>query len=139
MPNSNFQSIRLLDLDCFYKGKQCRSRSVGFFRSQLIWIYSVVCKGRVYPASAGQGLTLCVLSNFECFFVFCGFYFLLFQKNLSRISSECQTVWIQIRPDLLLHLIWVLFVCVEVLRPSQPNGVMSSAVSLPNHTFTGQA
>ena len=25
------------------------------------------------------------------------------------------------------------FVCVEVLRPSQPNGVMS------NHTFTGQA
>ena len=32
-----------------------------------------------------------------------------------------------------------LFVCVEVLRPSQPNGVMSRAVSLPNHTFTGQA
>ena len=32
-----------------------------------------------------------------------------------------------------------LFVCVEVLRTSQPNGVMSSAVSLPNHTFTGQA
>ena len=29
--------------------------------------------------------------------------------------------------------------CVEVLRPSQPNGVMSSAVSLPNQTFTGQA
>ena len=33
----------------------------------------------------------------------------------------------------------VVFVCVEVLRPSQPNGVMSSTVSLPNHTFTGQA
>ena len=30
-------------------------------------------------------------------------------------------------------------VCVEVLRPSQPIGVMSSAFSLPNHTFTGQA
>ena len=30
------------------------------------------------------------------------------------------------------------FVCVEVLRPSQPNGVMSRAVSLPNHMFTGQ-
>ena len=30
-------------------------------------------------------------------------------------------------------------VCVEVSRPSQPNGVMSSAVSLLNHTFTGQA
>ena len=39
-------------------------------------------------------------------------------------------------------LIWdhcCLFVYVEVLRPSQPNGVMSSAISLPNHTFTGQA
>ena len=34
---------------------------------------------------------------------------------------------------------FTLFVCVEVLRPSQPNGVTSSAVSLPNHTFTGQA
>ena len=33
----------------------------------------------------------------------------------------------------------VLFVCVEVLQPSQPNGVMSSTVSLPNHTFTRQA
>ena len=32
-----------------------------------------------------------------------------------------------------------LFVCVEVLRPRQPNGVISSAVSLPNHMFTGQA
>ena len=31
------------------------------------------------------------------------------------------------------------FVCFEVLRPSQPNGVMPSAVSLTNHTFTGQA
>ena len=33
----------------------------------------------------------------------------------------------------------LVFVCVEVLRPSQSNGVMSSAVSLPNHAFTGQA
>ena len=31
-----------------------------------------------------------------------------------------------------------LFVCVEVLRPSQPNGVMLSAVSLPNHRFLGR-
>ena len=30
-------------------------------------------------------------------------------------------------------------VCAEVLRPSLPNAVMSSMVSLPNHTFTGQA
>ena len=37
----------------------------------------------------------------------------------------------------MLHITQI--VCVEVLRPSQPNGVMSSAFSLPNHTFTGQA
>ena len=30
-------------------------------------------------------------------------------------------------------------VCVEVLWPSQPNGVMWSVVSLPNHIFTVQA
>ena len=39
----------------------------------------------------------------------------------------------------MLYTFLKVFVCVEVLRPSQPNGVMSSAVSLPNHTFTGQA
>ena len=31
------------------------------------------------------------------------------------------------------------YVCVEVLQPSQPNGIMSSTISLPNHMFTGQA
>ena len=40
-----------------------------------------------------------------------------------------------------VHLKWqaVVSVCVEVLRPNQPNGVMSSTVSLPNHTFSAQA
>ena len=36
-------------------GKQCRSRSDGFFRSQLIWIYTD-CKDRACPGSAGYGL-----------------------------------------------------------------------------------
>ena len=40
-----------------FNDKQCRSRSDGFFRSQLIWIY-IVCKGRTYPGSAGLGLKL---------------------------------------------------------------------------------
>ena len=31
--------------------------SDGFFRSQLIWIYTV-CKDRTYPGSAGQGLSI---------------------------------------------------------------------------------
>ena len=32
-----------------------------------------------------------------------------------------------------------IFVCVEVLQPSQPNRVVSFVVSLPGNTFTGQA
>ena len=34
---------------------------------------------------------------------------------------------------------FVFIVYAVVLRPSQPSGFMLSAVSLPNHTFTGQA
>ena len=37
--------------------KQCRFRSIGFFRSQLIRICTV-CKGRTYPSSAGLGLSV---------------------------------------------------------------------------------
>ena len=59
MPTSDFQPIRLLDSGFWYihllNDKQCRSRSVGFWRSQLIWIYTV-CKRRVYLGSVGQGL-----------------------------------------------------------------------------------
>ena len=90
-------------------------------------------------------------------------------KNLNKFISQpldvskillnlWQTVELLIRycislaADLVLHCFFkaipilrvnIVFVfglfCVEVLWPSQPNGVMSSAVSLPNHTFTGQA
>ena len=42
--------------------KQCRSRSVGFFRSQLIWI-DTVCKGRTYLGSAGVGLSCNILGE----------------------------------------------------------------------------
>ena len=48
-------------------------------------------------------------------------------------------LYVQIKIDQLLCVVFWVIVCVKVLRPSQPNWVMSSAVSLPNHTFTGQA
>ena len=35
----------------------------------------------------------------------------LFLKLLSGIPSECQTVWIQIKPDILSGLVWVQTVC----------------------------
>ena len=41
--------------------------------------------------------------------------------------------------DICFPYLCVKMLCAEVLRPSQLNGVMSSAVSLPNHTFTWQA
>ena len=61
-------------------------------------------------------------------------------KIAGRVASS-------VDPDEMLHFAashlglhcLLLFVCVEVLRPRQPNGVMSSTVSLPNHMFTWQA
>ena len=47
--------IQVVDTNSNTEWQTVRSRSVGFFRSQLIWIYTV-CKGRTYPGSAGQGL-----------------------------------------------------------------------------------
>ena len=52
---------------------------------------------------------------------------------------KCKLWFLHSARRLMVIDIYMKFVCVEVLRPSQPNGVMSSAVSLPNHTFTGQA
>ena len=57
-------------------------------------------------------LTHCILGNFSCFFVVCWFFQnYLFEKNLSEIPSECQTVWTLIRPDDPSGLIWVQTVC----------------------------
>ena len=67
--------IRIVVINSYTNGKQCRSRSVGF-RSQLIWIYTV-CKGSVYPGSAGQGLIL----------DFC-FKVLLINLRLCKVSNQ---------------------------------------------------
>ena len=60
-----------------------------------------------------------MLGNFACIFVICDFFFKITPppppppqiKNKinqnSGISPEYQTVWIQIRPDIILGLIWV--------------------------------
>ena len=59
-----------------------------------------------------------------------------FAIPLSTLWSNCKKSKIQEKKvlnkvfQILGHL---LFVCVEVLQPSQPNGVMLSTVSLPNH------
>ena len=57
----------------------------------------------------------------------------------SYMKSWCMHVYMEMTDFFLLNVPLFSFVCVEVLRPSQLNKVMSSAVKLPNHTFTGQA
>ena len=62
------------------------------------------------------------------------------KKKKKKKTSRCSNMFIDFGiPQRQLNIRSRPVVCVEVLRPSQPNGVMSSAVSLPNHTFTGQA
>ena len=46
--------------------------------------------------------------------IFCSLHFFqnhLYRNILSGIPSDCQTVWVQIRPDNLSGLIWVQTVC----------------------------
>ena len=45
---------RLLIPFHIFNAKQCRSRSVGFLRSQLSWIYTV-CRARAYLGATGPG------------------------------------------------------------------------------------
>ena len=54
-----------------------------------------------------------MLGNFSCFLSSAVFFFQnqLFRKILSGISSDCQSVWIQIRSEVLSGLIWVQTVC----------------------------
>ena len=59
------------------------------------------------------GLTLCLLGIFFVLYVSFADFFQnqLLRKFLSKIRSEWQTVWIQIRPGILSGLIWVQTVC----------------------------
>ena len=53
---------------------------------------------------------VCLIGNFACFLSSGDFSFKInFSKNSFR--NECQTVWIQIRPDAMSGLIWVQIVC----------------------------
>ena len=56
-----------------------------------------------------DSFTLCMLGNFSRLFggLLTFFQNSLFQKNAFKTLSEFQTVWIQIRSDVILGLIWV--------------------------------
>ena len=75
---------RLLTEIHILNGKQCRSRSVGFFRSQLIWTYTV-CKGMVYPGSTGLRLKAAFASSCECVLLFFFFYYYYSIFNIKTV------------------------------------------------------
>ena len=52
-----------------------------------------------------------ILSSADIFFKINLFLVVAFSKMISGISVECQAVWIQIMPGVLLGLIWVQIVC----------------------------
>ena len=55
----------------------------------------------------------------------------VFWKILSGISSECQTDWIQIRPDILSGLIWVQTVC----KSYQQTTLVGKELNTAKHPF----
>ena len=58
-------------------------------------------------------VTFCILGILSCFCcrLLMFFKIIFFQKLLSGTLSDCQTVWIQFRNDILSGLIWVQTVC----------------------------
>ena len=62
-------------------------------------------------------LSICMLGNCSCFyFRLLTFFKIKFLKiNHLGPPSECQTVWIQIKTDILLAFIWVQTVCKRLL------------------------
>ena len=107
MPISNFAnqitwSGLLLYLHIL-NGKQCSSRSVGFFRSLLIWIYTV-CKGRVYPGSAGQELrhskpAIIYLTPTTCVNIMRKFIYLFPHCMISNTKWEWMNEWMNERKN----------------------------------------
>ena len=88
---------------------------------------------QLYDSVAGNSGDIFFATCFRQFMIFCAKFYFSAQMATTAIGNANPAQW-QIRSDTEID-----FVCVEVLWPSQPNGVMSSTVSLPNHRFTGQA
>ena len=77
-------------------------------------------------------LSFCLLGNFASFLSSADFFQdKLFGKNLSGMPSECQTVWILVRPDILSGLIWVQTVCISYQQTT-----LGDELTEPGHSLT---
>ena len=69
-----------------------------------------------------------MVGNFYDFLLSAFFQNHQFQKNISVIKSECQTVWIHIRLDILSGPIWVQIVCTYFRQMTLADGLNISTV-----------
>ena len=68
----------------------------------------MLCTGSIFSTDFVFSVTFHAFVVFCCLFSKSDFFT---KKNISATLSECQTVWIKIRTDILLVLIWVQTVC----------------------------
>ena len=127
-------------------GKQCGPSSDCSWRSSLIWVHTVCNNEFLSNRQKTKQMTIVMIGALRVNGEQRPRWYLCMHRMIWICSfCECLKALLAWRvPFAILGYSQCsekrfLFVCVEVLRPSQPNWVMSSAVSLPNHTFTGQA
>ena len=89
---------RCSNLPCFY-----------IYQSNPRFLANVIGTKSEEHAHVMVALTFCMPGNFSCFICLLLTFFQtqLFQNNLSETMSNCQTVWTEIRTDVLSALKWV--------------------------------
>ena len=150
MPISRFQPIRLFDPDCWYKFTYLRQT----VQIQIKWLLQkptdldLHCLHRQDISGFSRTRINHISTTYWTRHVFVKHYapnYMLVDTNakVGKVHNfdKINLIFFFFKVNQVIYLSSPisLFVCVEVLRPSQPNGVMSSAVILPNHSFTGQA
>ena len=76
-------------------------------------------------------LSICMLGNCSCFYfrLLTFFKIKFFKINHPTPPSECQTVWIQIKTDILLVFIWVQTVCKRLLAATKLSTGMQRVIT----------
>ena len=88
------------DMPCLCK--QCRSRSVGFFRSQLIWIYTVCHSVREFISTIW-------IKEYDWLTIRCGHGILIYSAYDRSKYHTCMKIWI--------CSFYLLFVCLKYCWP----------------------
>ena len=135
-PGLNWLLTRLAQLcrnNSLYKPKP---NSIVSRKRNTLWSLYLSVANRVEPGlslavKTIHYLTLCMLRNF--FMIFCHLLIFLdfFPKKFLQEYHQCQTVWIQIRPDILSGLIWAQTVCKDYHQATTVNKELKIPIGLP--------